>query len=148
MPEVPRRLNEVWVAYYLASRVKDKVITPYQEILRLPPAHSMTATCGDVSIRPYWALNLSRAVRLGSDEEYAEAFRELFTEAVRCRLRGAFPVGLLLSGGLDSSSIVCVARRLLAEDGDQRLHTFSAVFPDVPEIDEGVYMDAVLDQGA
>jgi asparagine synthase (glutamine-hydrolysing) len=147
VPGVPRRLNEVRVADYLVPILEDKAITFYQDILRLPPAHSMTVTHERVSIRSYWSLDPSREVRFRSNEEYAEAFRELFTEAVRCRLRSAFPVGSLLSGGLDSSSIVCVARELLAKKGDQQLHTFSAVFPDVPQSDESVFMDTVLAQG-
>jgi len=88
-------------------------------------------------------------VRLPSDEEYAAAFREILTEAVRCRLRSAFPVGATLSGGLDSSSIACVARKLLAAEGNRRLHTFSAIFPglpegDLPKIDERRYINGVL----
>ena len=145
--EVPRRLNEVRVADYLVGSFEDKTITFYQEILRLPPAHAMSVSGEKASERPYWALDPSREVRLSSDQEYAEAFRELFTEAVRARLRSAFPVGSLLSGGLDSSSIVCVARELLRTKNDHRLHTFSAVFPDVPQSDESAFIDAVLTQG-
>jgi len=95
----------------------------------------------------YWALDPSREIRMKSDAQYAEAFREIFTEAVRCRLRSAFPVGSMLSGGLDSSSIVCIARRLLQEHGGGPLHTFSAVFDDVPECDEREYIQAVLAAG-
>ena len=87
-----------------------------------------------------------------SDEEYAEAFVERFTEAVRCRLRSTFPVGSLLSGGLDSSSIVVTARKLLAETDAPTLHTFSAIFPSLPEedlkrIDERPFMAAVVALG-
>jgi asparagine synthase (glutamine-hydrolysing) len=69
-------------------------------------------------------------LRLPSDEAYAEAFLEVFTEAVRCRLRGAGPVGSMLSGGIDSGSVVAVARELLAAAGQGPLPTFSAVGPD------------------
>jgi asparagine synthase (glutamine-hydrolysing) len=146
-PEVPRRLNEVMVANYLTSDYQDKASTLYWGILRLPPGHSITVGREGVSVRPYWSFDLSREVKLSSDEEYAEAFREIFVEAVRCRLRSAFPVGSLLSGGLDSSSVVSVARELLAEEEDGHLRTFSAVFDDVPESDERRYIDMVLDQG-
>lgn len=145
--EVPRRLNETRVADYLVPMLEDKAITFYQDILRLPPAHIMIVDREGIRLRPYWALDPSRELRLGSDGEYAEAFRELFTNAVRCRLRSAFPVGSMLSGGLDSSSIVCVARNLLAENGAGPLHTFSAVFDDVPECDERPFIQAVLAQG-
>src|SRR3989454_9825112 len=133
LAEVPRRLNETRVADYLVPLLEDKVITFYQDILRLPPAHRMTVTRQGVRIEQYWALDPEREIRMKSDADYAAAFREIFTEAVRCRLRSAFPVGSMLSGGLDSSSIVCVARQLLAQDGGETLHTFSPVFDDVRE---------------
>src|SRR2546425_12685608 len=104
----------------------------------------MVVTREGVRMEQYWVLDPEREIRMKSDGEYAEAFREIFTEAVRCRLRSAFPVGSMLSGGLDSSSIVCVARKLLADDGGGKLHTFSAIFPDVPECDEREYIEAVL----
>ena len=147
LAEVPRRLNETRVADYLVPLLEDKDITFYDGIVRLPPAHRLTVSRDGVRIAPYWALDPEREIRLKSDDEYAEAFREIFTEAVRCRLRSAVPVGALLSGGLDSSSIVCVARRLLAADGGGRLHTFSAIFPDVPECDEREYIAAVVAGG-
>jgi asparagine synthase (glutamine-hydrolysing) len=67
--EVPRRLNEVRVADYLVGSFEDKTITFYQEILRLPPAHSMSVSREKASERPYWALDPSREVRLSSDQE-------------------------------------------------------------------------------
>ncbi|MCC7353728.1 MAG: lasso peptide isopeptide bond-forming cyclase [Anaerolineae bacterium] len=147
LPEVPCALNEVRVADYLEVMWEDKTITFYQDIFRLPPGHSLTVTPGQVSVQPYWALAPSHRLRLSSDNEYAEAYREVFTDAVRCRLRSAFPVGSMLSGGLDSSSITCVARGLLAQGGNRRLHTFSAIFDDVPECDERPFIHAVLAQG-
>jgi asparagine synthase (glutamine-hydrolysing) len=147
LPEVPRRLNEVRVADYLVGISEDKEITFYQGILRLPPAHSMTLNRDRVLIRPYCSLDPSREVRFRSDEEYAEAYREVFTEAVRCRLRGTSQVGSLLSGGLDSSSIVCIAQELLSKEGDRQLHTFSSIFDDLPQCDERPFIDAVLAQG-
>jgi asparagine synthase (glutamine-hydrolysing) len=141
--DVSRRLNETRIGDYLAGIFADCESTFYRDVRRLPPGHAMTLGCGQLYIRPYWALDPSRDVRLKSDGEYAEAFREIFTEAVRCRLRSARPVGSLLSGGLDSSSISCVARNLL----DHKLPTFSAVFDHLPQCDERDYIRAVLDQG-
>ncbi|HEY9875190.1 MAG TPA: lasso peptide isopeptide bond-forming cyclase, partial [Candidatus Obscuribacterales bacterium] len=136
LPDVPRRLNEVKVADYLASPTDDTAITFYKEIFRLPPAHRLTVSHEGITLQSYWSLDPSRELRLGSDEEYASAFRKLFTEAVRCRLRSAFPVGSMLSGGLDSSSITCVARQLLAGDKNSQLHTFSAIFDKMTQCDE------------
>jgi asparagine synthase (glutamine-hydrolysing) len=148
---VPRQLNEVRVADHLVGSFADRTITFYRDIFRLPAAHSMTVTAGAIRIRPYWSLDPSREFRLRSDQEYAEAFREIFMSAVRCRLRSAFPAGSLLSGGLDSSSIVCAARALMG-GRKTSLHTFSAIFPDLPEadlrrIDERKFVQAVLAKG-
>jgi asparagine synthase (glutamine-hydrolysing) len=148
LPEAPRRLNELMVAYYLLQTFEDQAITFYQNIVRLPPGHRMTVSRAGVRLAAYWSLDPSHELRLGSDEEYAEAFRELFFAAVSCRLRSAFPVGSMLSGGLDSSSVTCVARELLASTRTGRLHTFSAIFDDVPECDERRFINTVLSQGS
>jgi len=150
--EVPRRLNQVRVADYLAGIFDDQASTFYRGVFRLPAGHSMTVCRDEARVRPYCRLDPSREIRLGSDEDYADAFRERFNEAVRCRLRSVFQVGSLLSGGLDSSSIVSTARRMLGQAGDRQLHTFSAVFPGLPEvdlkqIDERRFVDAVLAMG-
>jgi asparagine synthase (glutamine-hydrolysing) len=148
VPEVPRRLNEARVADLLVHNVGEKTATFYQEILRLTPANSMVVGREKSSTTTYWTLDPSRELRLRSDEEYAEAFYEVFAEAVRCRLRSAFPVGSELSGGLDSSSVACVARELLAkEGGTRRLHTLSAVYKEAPQSDESAFIDAVLAKG-
>lgn len=144
LPEIPRRLNEARVGDFLVG-LDDVTSTFYQEVLRLPPAHVLTVDeSGQPRLRRYWALDPTREVRLGSDEEYALALRDLFTEAVRCRMRTPFPLGSMLSGGLDSSSITCMANRLLEPEGAGPLHTFSARFNTVSECDERVYQDAVL----
>lgn len=142
---VPRRINEVRIGDYLAMIIEDREITFYQDILRLPPANFIVISPNDLRKEQYWELDPKREIRLGSDEEYERAFRDIFREAVRCRLRSAFPVGSMLSGGLDSSSIVCMARELLPKD--RPLKTFSAVFNTVKECDERPYIEAVLAGG-
>jgi asparagine synthase (glutamine-hydrolysing) len=148
---VPRRLNELRVAEYLVPIFEDKTITLYRDIHRLPAAHSLSTSREGIQLRRYWSLDPSRELRFGSDEEYSEGFHDIFTKAVRCRLRHAFPVGSMLSGGLDSSAIVGAARQALAEEGHPPLYTFSAIFPSLAEvdhrIDERSYMDVVLAMG-
>lgn len=151
LPEVPRRLNEMRVAEYLATLFEDRAGTFYQDILRLPGAYTMTVGRERAQKRQYWALDPHRELRLRNDAEYVEAFRDLFTETVRCRTRSAFPVGAALSGGLDSSSVACAARNV-KHDRASALHTFSLVFPGLPEqdqrlIDERPQIRAVLDTG-
>ena len=146
LPEVPCRLNEVKVADYLLPLFEDREITFYQGIFRLPPAHYLVVDREQKQLKQYWSFDPAKNITLSSDREYAEAFRELFTEAVSCRLRSAFPVGTLLSGGLDSSSITCVTRDLLKQH-QSSLHTFSAVFDRVTECDESLYINSVVKQG-
>ncbi|MBE0592474.1 MAG: asparagine synthetase B [Gemmatimonadales bacterium] len=149
LPSVPRRLNEGVLADYLALLAQDKVQTFYSDILRLPPGHLLHVSRERRTQRCYWKLDPSRGLRLGSDGEYAEAFGEIFGEAVRCRLRSHGPVAAMLSGGLDSSSIVATARRMLTPG--QRLVTLSGVFPSLrsPDsvVDEQRYVDLVTGGG-
>ncbi len=151
LPEVPRQINELRVAHHLISNLDDKKGTFYQDIFRLPPAHSLTVTPDKIAIEKYWSLNPETELLLGSQQEYAEAYQELFKQAVASRLRSHAPVGSMLSGGLDSSSICCTARDLL-QNTNQKLQTFSGIFPGLPEsdrkyADERFYMDKVLDTG-
>ena len=149
LPEVPQQVNEPRIADYLVHVLEgfDKSITFYKEIFRLPPSHSITCDGKGVSTRLYWSLDPNYEVRYSSDEEYAEKFLDLFTHSVRCRLRSAFPGGSMLSGGLDSSSIVCVARKLLEQNGGGRLYTFSAISEDASTCGETPYIYSVLRNG-
>lgn len=151
LPDVPRRLNELKVADHLAEIFEDPNITFYQDIFRLPAAHSYIVRLDQRKITRYWAPDLSTTLKLDSDEAYTEAFREIFSEAVKSRLRSAFPVGASLSGGLDSSSIVGTARNLNS-DNKNPIKTFSLIFPDLPlvdqkQLDERKFINAVLSQG-
>jgi asparagine synthase (glutamine-hydrolysing) len=149
---VPRVLNEERVAELLVLVFEDQASTFYREIYRLPAGHCMTVSALGLRLCRYWKWDPKHELILGSDAEYEEAFRELLTESVRCRLRSTFPVGATLSGGLDSSSITCIARECLRKEPLQTLHTFSAIFPSLPEadlrcIDERSYVQTVLAGG-
>jgi asparagine synthase (glutamine-hydrolysing) len=147
LPDVPKKINEVRIAEHLASIADDSTNTFYDGILRLPSAHTLCVSRDKVSLKRYWSLDPERELKLGSDQEYAEALREIFFDAVRVRMRNNFPTGAMLSGGLDSSSITCVARQIMAEEGKGgKLSTFSAVYDDVKQSDERPYINAVLAQ--
>jgi asparagine synthase (glutamine-hydrolysing) len=143
LPKIPRTLDETRIADYLLERFENQTGTFYQDIYRLPPAHHLIITDCKAELQSYWALNPNIELSLGSDADYAEQYRETFTEAVKCRLRSAFPIGSMLSGGLDSSSIVCTARTIL----DKPLNSFSVIFDEVPECDERPFINAVLAGG-
>lgn len=147
IPEVPRRIDEDRVAQYLISMQKDPEITFYKGITRLTPASSIKICINGFNLEKYWSLNPNFEQKLESDAEYIKKFQEIFKEAVRCRMRSAFPLGSLLSGGLDSSSIVCVAREILLKNDGEPLKTFSAIFEDKILSGEKDYIKAVVDGG-
>lgn len=79
-------------------------------------------------------------------EENVRQFKELFIDAVKLRLRSDVPIGSCLSGGLDSSSIVCVVAQLIKENGGVRHDTISSCYTAIDELvyDEQVYIDEVV----
>lgn len=149
IPEIPRRLNERKLAEYLLWSFEDTQDTFYQNIHRLPPASTLSVTVEENRLRQYWALNAQREIRLENGTAYIESFREIFKEAVRCRVRGVDHLGSTLSGGLDSSSIACTAHQQLAQSNHPPLKVFSAVYPGMNErqwegIDERFFIEEVL----
>lgn len=146
-PATPRSLNEDRVADYLAMNFEDKAITFYKDIFRLPPGSSLTVSARQFRKRTYWSLDPESRVHFEKDEEYADSFRDLFTKALQCRMRHQKAPGFLLSGGLDSSSMVCLARQFGNVPEQTPLTTFSASFRDFPQIDEQPFIEEVLKGG-
>jgi len=151
LPDVSPRIDPDEIARFIGWSHEGRTRTTYRDLLRLPAAHTLAVSPERATMRRYWAASSAREVRFRNDDEYTEAFREVFGKAVNARLRSARPIGATLSGGLDSSSIVCMSRRLRSE-GAPPLHTFSVIFPDLPErelrlIDERAFVDAVVESG-
>lgn len=146
-PNLSTGLDEEIIADHLLNQASDPRRTIYRDISCLAPAHAMRVGPDADREWCHWQLDPDKGIHLNSDEEYVEAYRELLFEAVRCRLRSAFPIASKLSGGLDSSTIVCVAAPLVRERGE-RLTTLSWALPpgdDSPFRDERAYIDAVRD---
>ena len=133
LPEASPRINEQRVLCFLLQILPEDTATFHEQIVRLPPGHTLSAGPQGVNLQQYWSPRQVETHRLASDEEYAARFRDLFTEAVRCRLDEGVAIGSALSGGLDSSSITCVAVDLLRRSGNTVLHAISAVFPSLPD---------------
>lgn len=87
--------------------------TPYRNVFTLRPGHCLVVSHNGIQLRRFWELPASSVIRYSCERDYEERLRELFRDAVRCRLRSEVPVLSELSGGLDSSSIVCMARHLI-----------------------------------
>lgn len=122
--------------------------TVFRGIHQLLPGEIVTLDARDMAARTarWWTATPDPdAVHL-SEESAAEKFRELLTDSVRLRMRADVPQGSCLSGGLDSSSIICLARRLIGSDAPY--HVFTGRFPGTPA-DEGAYAEiAARETGA
>lgn len=123
----PRRLNELYLAQVLISwPAYHGPQTIDLDIQRLPPAHAMTVTPQGIRTWRHWRLEDTPELHLSHPEEYVEGFLEVYDQAVRDRLRSYRPVGVTLSGGLDSGSVTALAARALLAQGT-RLTAFTAV---------------------
>jgi asparagine synthase (glutamine-hydrolysing) len=136
-------LDEVGMAYYFAMETPDDGRTLFKDINELLPAQVLAVSHTGERRWSYWQADLSVRIRYRSDEEYAEQFRSLLEESIRCRLRSAAPVGVLMSGGLDSTSVACLAARIIAP---QPLTTISYVFDELADCDERPYIEMVKKQ--
>jgi asparagine synthase (glutamine-hydrolysing) len=126
-PRIGTALNDLRLAEALIGfEHGSQTATFFEGVLRLPPGHCLTVSDTGLALRPYWRMTAPAPLRLKSDADYAEAFREVLSTAVRARLRGAGPVGSMLSGGMDSGAVVALASRMTPGP----LPTFSSVSPD------------------
>lgn len=129
--DVPDTLDEGRIADALIGETEgiDNVCTFHSSIQRLPPAHWMRLRDGRMVQQRYWRpVGTDQPSGLPSTEQaWIEAQRDRLDIAVRQRLRSHRPVGSMLSGGLDSSSVVALASRAGAESGLPPLPVFSAI---------------------
>jgi asparagine synthase (glutamine-hydrolysing) len=133
-------LNENAVAHFFALEANQGGETLYKNVLELLPAHGMVISSIGISSWCYWRPDPSVKMRGKPDQEYAEGFRILLEESVRCRLRSNYPAAVMMSGGLDSTSVACLAARLIAPE---KLTTVSYVFDELTDCDERGYIEAV-----
>ncbi|HZQ11616.1 MAG TPA: asparagine synthase-related protein [Pseudolabrys sp.] len=127
LADVPRELSEEKFADFLVLNHADHETTIYRGVFRVPPAHLLKIdAAGAMRRHRFWSPADVAPIRLASDAAYAEGLRERLDRAVRRQMRSAYPVGSLLSGGLDSSSVAVLAARALAES-NRRLPAFTGV---------------------
>ncbi len=127
LPFVRRALDEERLSDLIARTGSgDTEATLYQGIRRLRTGHWMVAGPGGVKTECHWPLDRGREERFARDEDYLGAFDGLFGRVVASQLRGFTPVAMMLSGGLDSSSVAAKAAGLLARRGE-RLAAFTEV---------------------
>ena len=138
------RIDDDYIAGYLAHD-PDAHLTPYREIREVPPGQFVRIRKGGASVERYWRFSPKSRIRYTTDAEYEEHFRHVFRQSVRRRLRSDSPVLAELSGGLDSSSIVCMADDIRSQEGVQthRLDTLSYYDKTEPSGDDWIYFQKI-----
>ena len=147
-PRVKSEPDDKTIFNYLASGygymdISDR--TFFKGIRQLKPGHYARLIIADkrFSQTRYWNPDPFKKAVFKNEEDAYRKFYHLFEDSVRLRLRSDVPLGVSLSGGLDSSSIACVAARLI---GDARLEAFSSCFEMEGECDERRFIQPVLDR--
>ena len=123
---------------YLANHATSGEHTLYRGIKRLLPGHTLIWRDGKVVVNEYWDLCFDSDDNARTDREYVNEWTELFEESIRLRLMADVPLGMFLSGGIDSSAIAAVMSRMVSEP----VKTFSVGFAE-REANELEYARAV-----
>jgi asparagine synthase (glutamine-hydrolysing) len=139
-PSVSVRLNMDALRQYLSFDYVPAPLSIYEGIQKLPAAHALTLEDGRVEVRPYWQLSFRKPERTPTEAEAAARVEELLADSVRLRLVSDVPLGVLLSGGVDSSTVAALAVRASAET----VKTFSISFAE-KSFDESAYARGVAD---
>jgi asparagine synthase (glutamine-hydrolysing) len=132
-----------WFSFFPATH-----LTPYVGVESVPPSCFIRFHSGKQSTTQYWDFDPAKRIRYDADTEYEEHFRAVFAESVRRRLRSDSSVLAELSGGMDSTSIVCIADSLLARGlaATPRLDTVSYYSDAEPNWNERTYFEKVEEQ--
>ncbi|HEV2396206.1 MAG TPA: asparagine synthase-related protein [Candidatus Sulfotelmatobacter sp.] len=129
-----------WLSFFPAVH-----LTPYAGIHAVPPASFLRLTKSTRIVTKYWECDPARQIRFRSDREYEEGYRAVFAEAVKRRLRSDAPILAELSGGMDSSAIVCMADDIISSGSTEspKLSTLSYYDDSEPNWNERPYFTKV-----
>lgn len=117
-----------WLSFFPATH-----LTPYVGIHSVPPSCFVRIGAGRQMVSKYWDFDPAERIRYRTDGEYEEHFRQVFAESVRRRLSSDSPVLAELSGGMDSSSIVCMADTIIARGAAETLRLDTVSYYDDSE---------------
>ncbi len=137
-PAVKTSLNLQALRQYLSFDYVPAPLTIYQGINKLPAAHTLMLADGKIETRAYWSLSYKTKQPVPTEFEAAEHLRELLADSVRMRLVSDVPLGVLLSGGVDSSTVAALA----VQASSEAVKTFSISFAE-SSFDESSYARAV-----
>jgi asparagine synthase (glutamine-hydrolysing) len=138
-------IEDEYIAGFVSLRTAPH-LTPYKNVFAVRPGEMIIVNADStMKAKRFWSPDPSGEVHYQTDAEYEEHFRQLFSQSVRCRLRSNKTVFAELSGGLDSSSIVCMADRLIAAGSCQapKLETISTVADDSRSSSERRFINMV-----
>ena len=143
-PDVSGELNDAAIGDFLLFGLNyNTATTSFRDIQRLPPAHSLSISAEGINIKRYWAPPTDGRIRYSKPEEYVENFQSLLQAAVEDRLR-TDRVGILLSGGLDSSSVAAVTKEVSGKCGQKtEIRGYTSVFESLIPDEEGRYARGV-----
>lgn len=136
LPGVPREIDEIALAHFMALDLNEGARTLYRGIERVPSRTLVTIDGAGVRRRHYWAPNLDAAPPYRRDQDFIERARELFDQAVTAATRDTPRVAIATSGGLDSSAIAATAARLGTA---QSISCFTMVPPPGTQINVGPF---------
>jgi asparagine synthase (glutamine-hydrolysing) len=122
-PELATIDPEGLLSFFYFGYIPDP-LTAFARIRKLPPGHLLEFSGGQVRTRKYWELPAHGVYEPRSEEECLEEMEQRLTESVRARLMSDVPLGALLSGGVDSSTMVA----LMARVSSRQVKTFSIAF--------------------
>src|SRR5438034_3898770 len=136
-PSVRPNLNLNALRQYLSFDYVPARLSIYEGLSKLPAAHTLTLENGQIEVERYWRLSYKTREPVPSIPDAAEQLRELLADSVRMRLVSDVPLGVLLSGGIDSSVVTALAVRAATET----VKTFSISFAEA-SFDESQYARA------
>ena len=146
LADLPIETNDNRVLRFLHDSrqgLDDDSETAFHGIEQLLPAETLSMDLAHLkpTVRRYWDINPTDEESALSFEDAAYQFKNLLKDSVELRMRSDVPLGSCLSGGLDSSAIVCLNRRILGADAEY--HTFTGQFPG-SAVDESEFADIIV----
>jgi len=144
LPDIPLKLDDLTIGEYLFAAFQNPQKTFFEGIRRLQPGHFLLASVESAIQQRWWNPQPQRQIQYANEEQYFDQFRELLRESVKKRLTSDYPLGIHLSGGRDSSSIVVLTADICCHDSIDApaIETISAVYGNL-SCDESPFIESV-----
>ena len=136
-------LNPRRVTAFFDLSVPDPNDTFFEGISELPPGRYLLSAPDGSKQRAFWEFQPQPSVQYQDERGCIETFQTLLHNAVKSRLRSRTPIGIMMSGGLDSTTIAALARQEMLNRQNQGLKTFSYVFQNLPACDESKEIEGI-----